>query len=267
MLSPGTSGSRCVSAPAAASTTARPSWTSAAQVRPQREPRHGELAVGDVAVRVRQQLVHRRTTPAGEGGGHLLVAVHAVGHQRVDHIGDVVHHPAVARAEGAPRRTVVPHGQEARQVLVQVAVRGSDDDGRAVHHVVTRQQQRVLLDRPAEMVRGVTRGVHRPQGETACVELEARAGALVGLEALPRTEADQRGAGDRGECRGSGGVVHVRVGHHDGPYRPREERRRPPRPRCGRAGRMGRGRPRRDRRDRPGRCSCPDRSSDPGSVR
>ncbi len=147
------------------------------------------------------------------------MAVHAVGHQRVHDVGDVVHDAAMARAESAPGRTAVAQRHEAREVLVQVAVRGSDDDGRAVHHVIPGQQHLVLLDRPAEVVRGMPWGVHRTQGETAGTELEARSGALVGLEALSGTEADHRGSGDRGERGRARGVVHMRVGHHDGSHR------------------------------------------------
>ena len=93
------------------------------------------------------------------------MAAQAVGDQRVDHLGHVVHEATVTRGERAHGGLGVAHPGQAGQVLVQVTVGRADHHGRAVHDVVARHQQRVLLDQPAQVVRGVPRGVQRPQGE------------------------------------------------------------------------------------------------------
>ena len=75
----------------------------------------------------------------------------------------MIHQAPVARRQGADGRLVVAHAGQAGQVLVEVAVGRADHHGRAVHHVVAGEEERVLLDQPAQVVRGVARGVQRPQ--------------------------------------------------------------------------------------------------------
>ena len=178
---------------------------------PEREPRHGELLLGDVAVDLCEELVDRALAAARQGVGHPLVAAETMGDEGVDHVGDVVHQAAVPRAEGADRRHLVAHTGEAVEVLVQVAVGRADDDGRAVHHVVAGQQQRMLLDQPAEVVGRVARRVQRTQGEGRTARRRSRAQrhgeepalahALVGREALGRAEADEPRRWSRRQAR------------------------------------------------------------------
>ena len=129
----------------------------------------------------------------------------------------------MAGGQRADRRVGVTEAAQAGQVLVEVAVGRPDDDGRAVHDVVTREQQGVLLDEPAQVVRRMARGVQRPQGEGAAApetrasQRPALAHALVGLEPPGRAEADDRRPGRPGQGGGARRVVHVGVGHDDGP--------------------------------------------------
>ena len=129
------------------------------QVGPQREAGHRELALGDVAVDHGQKLVDRPVAPPGEGGGDGLVAPQTVGHQGVDDLGHMVHQSPVTRCQGADGRHRVAQAGQAGQVLVEVPVGRADHHGRAVHDVVAREEERVLLDEPAQVVRGVARRV------------------------------------------------------------------------------------------------------------
>ena len=241
-----------------------------AQVRPQREPRHGELALGDVAVDRRQA-----ARPPSHGAGPARAAATCSWRSSrwatnaSTTSAHVVHHPAVARAEGARRADRRrARGPRLDRYWCRSPSGRPDDDGRAVHHVVTRQQQRVLLDRPAEMVRGVAGGVHRPQGETARVELghaatspRRRAGRARSpppdrsrSPRAPVTAASAAAPGAWSTCvwvttmartdpRGAAAAAMASVwaGTSEGP-----------------------GSTTTGRRARPGRCWCPARSSDPG---
>ena len=127
------------------------------------------------------------------------------------------------RANGHPR---VAQAGQAGQVLMEVPVGRADDDGRAVHDVVTREEERMLLDEPAQVVRRVARGVQCPQRETragagpAAAQRPPLVHALVGLEPLGRAVADHRGPGGLGQGGGARRMVDVGVGHDDGPDGP-----------------------------------------------
>ena len=155
-----------------------------------------------------------------ELGSNALVAAEPVGHQRVDHVGHVVHEAAVPRGQRGNGRLGVAQPGQAGQVLMQVAVGRTDDHRRAVHDVVAGEQQRMLLDQPAQVVRGVAGRVQRTQGEVAlrsgAAQRPTLAGPLVRREALGRAEADDAGAGGRGQRGGPRGMVDVGVGHDDG---------------------------------------------------
>ncbi len=150
------------------------------------------------------------------------MAAEPVGYQRIDDVGHMAHQAAVARCQRRDGRCGVAHPGQAGQVLVQVTVGRADDHGRSVHDVVTREQERPLLDEPAQVIRGMARRVQGTQREVAArvaagaAQGPALAGALVGREALGRAEADDPGPGGGGQGGGARGVVDVGVGHHDG---------------------------------------------------
>ena len=143
---------------------------------PRARTRHRELALGDVAVDLGEQLVdgpvsaRRRARPPT-----ALVTAQPMGDQRVDDVGHVVHEAPVTRSERAHGRHLVAHTGQAVQVLVQVAVGRPDDHRRAVHDVVTGQQQCVLLDQPAQVVRGVARRVQGRAGSGHLLERDRAA--------------------------------------------------------------------------------------------
>ena len=143
----------------------------------------------------------------------------------------MVHQAAVSRAQRADGHVGVAQPGQAGQVLVQVAVGWADDDGGAVHDMVTGEEERMLLDEPAQVVRRVARGVHCAQREAggrarlAATQRPPFTHALVGLEPLGRAETDHRGPGGLGQGGGARRMVDVGVGHDDGPDRPQGGRR------------------------------------------
>ena len=166
-------------------------------------------------------------------------------HQRVDHLGHVVHQPPVARRQRAEGGPGVAHAGQARQVLVQVAVRWADHHGRAVHDVVAGQQEALLLHEPTQMVRGMAGGVERPQRQIPRGR-GARAGkgpplpdALVGREVLGGPEADDPGSRGRGQRGRTRRVVDMGVGDEDGADRAQRGGGRHDGGRVGRIGRAG----------------------------
>ena len=187
---------------------------------PQREAGDRELALGDVAVDLGQQLVDGAVSAPGQRGRHTLVAAEPMGDERVDHVGHMVHEAAVPRGQRGDRRLGVAQPGQAGQIQVQVAVGRTDDHCRAVHDVVTGEQQRILLDQPAQVVRGVARRVQRAEREVApgsgAAQRPTLAGVLVRREALGRAEADDAGTGGRGQRASTRGMVDVGMGHDDG---------------------------------------------------
>ena len=187
---------------------------------PERETGDRQLAFGHVAVDLTEQLVDRARTAPDKCGGNELVAAPSMGDQGVDHLGHVVHESAMARAERAHRRPLVPDAGQAGEILMQIPVRRPDDDGRAVHHVVAREQQGALLHQPAQVIGGVARRLQGAQGEVArggrTPQRPTLADPLVGGEVLGRPEADDAGAGRRGQRGGTGRVIQMGVGDHDG---------------------------------------------------
>src|SRR5262249_50204425 len=75
--------------------------TEGPQVRPEREPGHGKLAYGDVAVDLGQQFVHRGPVAPTERGGDAGVSGQPVRHERIHLVDDVVDQATVARRERA----------------------------------------------------------------------------------------------------------------------------------------------------------------------
>ena len=132
----------------------------------------------------------------------------------------------MARRQGAHGGPLVADAGQAGQVLVQVAVGRSDHHGRAVHDVVPGQEEGVLVDQPAQMVRGMPGRVQRPQRQArGAVPARAREHpplphALVGVEAVGGAVTDDAGAGRLGQRCRAGRVVDVGVRDHNGADRP-----------------------------------------------
>ncbi len=76
--------------------------------------------------------------------------------------GGVLDERAVPRRDGRDRRVQGEEPAQARQVLGHVPVGRGDDHRRPLHDVVPGEEHALLDEQPAQVVRGVARGVQRP---------------------------------------------------------------------------------------------------------
>jgi hypothetical protein len=152
---------------------------------------------------------------ARRADGHHLLARHPVRHVLVDLRPRVTDELAVAG-----RDRLDPHGSEAielREVGAHVAVGRGDDHRGPLHDVVTREQQPLLLQPEAEVVRRVAGGVERGEPELGPLEHVAVRHRAVDGERVPAVEAEHLGAGALLQAGRPGRVVAVGVRAEDPP--------------------------------------------------
>ena len=101
------------------------------------------------------------------------------------------------------------------QVLGHVAVGRADHDRRALHDVVAREQQPLLVEEVAEVVGRVAGRVDGGEGEARTLDTIAVGETTVGLEAVARREPQHLGAGTGLQAGRARGVVGVGVRRED----------------------------------------------------
>ena len=185
--------------------------------------------------------------PVAHGAQHLLLALEPMGDERLD----VALRVRDRRTVGRPVRAIrAAAGDLAQRLHVRshVPVGWRDDRRAPPHHVVAREQHRLLREGEARVVRGVARCVHGAQrpARTACrdvavlhadLRIEGEVERLLDRYVIVRvliarrwrrrmrTEGDRRRAGLLAQPSRQRRMVAVAVGHADGGHSLPDDRR------------------------------------------
>jgi len=168
---------------------------------------------GRVVVGLGYQLLHGRRTKRTQGAQDLVLALESVNDETVDDLGQLVHDEAVP---GCDVRNVLRKQRiERSEVLAHVAVGRTDDDRRALHDVIAREEQLLFFEQIAELVGRVSRRVQHSERATGrrdpltvsqgCVRLKRS----VRLWDLVRVDGTLDFIQSRGLPRGNGFVNQV----------------------------------------------------------